>query len=573
MSLRTFSRGLFAVRPRALAALKLGILPIVLGLFLALIIAGPWLIGGYIFATDWPGHRHFAFPSEVSSSYLLRVLVAAGFGLLGGEPAGKLFVLGILFVAGFTAYKAAPVECFVARAAGAGIYVLNPFVYGRLQYGQLFLLAAYAILPWVAIRLRRLLLQPGVATALPFALSVVLLGILSNHLLLLATVLVGALLLTHTVAEKDRFAYLRRLAPHLLLAVVITLAASAYWLLPLMTGSGAESATLAGIGPGDLVAYAAVPDSQLGLLPNLLGLYGFWAEGVGRFTSMKAFVPVWPAGLAVLLLVAAVGSFAGFREWRDRLAPWVAGLLIAAVVAVILEAGVSLPATAGFVRWLDANLPLYRGMRDAGKWGALLALVYSQLFPLGLAFMVGRITERMHGTAKAEAVVAVVAGLLMAFPLYYGAGVLDGLRGEIIPSQYPQGWYAVDRVLAADSHPGRMLFLPWHEYMALSFVRNYDSVVAPPAPSFFSTPVLVSADVEVAGVAPPTDPEQTAISDLVAAGNQGQWAQVLTAHNVKYVLLAREVDWRSYTYLDSQAGLVRVGDFGSVVLYRNSLLS
>jgi len=282
-------------------------LPVALGAFLALLIAGPWLASGYIFGTDWPGPRNFAFPSEISSSYLLQALLAAVSRVIGGEATGKVFVLGILFVAALTAYRAVPVDGFVARAAGAGIYVLNPFVYGRLHYGQLFVLAGYAILPWIALRLRRLLLEPRVATALVSAVSLVLLGIFSLHLFLMAAVLAGALLLTHTVASKERFAYGRRLAPALLLTVGVTLAASAYWVLPLLKGTGTEGATLAGIGSGDLAAYAAVPDPQLGLLPNLLGLYGFWAEDVGRFTSMKAFVPLWPVGLAVLMLVAAVG--------------------------------------------------------------------------------------------------------------------------------------------------------------------------------------------------------------------------------------------------------------------------
>ena len=167
----------------------------------------------------------------------------------------------------------------------------------------------------------------------------------------------------------------------------------------------------------------------------------------------------------------------------------------------------------------------------------------------------------------------VLSGLLLAFPLYYGNGLLYGMHGEIAPSQYPSGWYAADRVLAADPSPGRTLFLPWHEYMSLSFVRNENSVVASPAPSFFSTPVLVSADPEVPGIAPPTDPEQKEVSDLVAAGNAGRWAQVLATHHIKYLLLAREVDWSSYTYLDNQPGLVLVGDYSSIVLYRNSLVT
>jgi hypothetical protein len=348
---------------------------------------------------------------------------------------------------------------------------------------------------------------------------------------------------------------------------------SAYWIVPLIGGSGTTASTLAGIGSGDLAAYAAVPDHQLGLLPNLLGLYGFWAENTGRFTSMKAFVPLWPVILMALLAVGAIGAVAAFRQRRDRLAPWVAGLLVTMAIGLILEAGVSQPLTSGLVTWLDAHLAFYRGMRDAGKWAALLALVYSQLVGLGAAAILHWLQERRSGGASSTWVSSVAIGLLLAFPLYYGNGLLYGMHGEIVPSQYPPGWYAVDRVLAADSHPDRTLFLPWHEYMSLSFVRNQNSVVASPAHSFFSVPVVVSADPEVPGIAPPFDLDQTAIMSLVAAGGQGHWAQVLAARDVKYVLLAREADWSSYGYLDNQPGLVRVGDYGSIVLYRNTLVT
>jgi hypothetical protein len=288
---------------------------------------------------------------------------------------------------------------------------------------------------------------------------------------------------------------------------------------------------------------------------------------------MKDFAPLWPAVLAVLLIVAAVGAFVTLSQRLEKLGPWVAGLLAAAAIALILEAGVSHPATAWLIGWLDANLPFYRGMRDAGKWAALLALVYSQLVALGAAAILAWLRERSAGAPSAVWLSYIASGLLLAFPLYYGNGLLYGMHGEIAPSQYPSGWYTADRVLAADHSPGRTLFLPWNEYLSLSFVRNQNSVVASPAPSFFSTPVLVSADPEVPGVAAPTDPDQKAITDLVAAGSEGHWAQVLATHHIKYVLLAREIDWSSYTYLDNQPGLVRVGDYSSIILYRNNLVT
>ena len=109
--------------------------------------------------------------------------------------------------------------------------------------------------------------------------------------------------------------------------------------------------------------------------------------------------------------------------------------------------------------------------------------------------------------------------------------------------------------------------------MSYSFVHNQNSVVAAPAPSFFSVPVVVSADPEVPGIAPPASHDQVSITALVRRGAVAPWAEELRALDVKYILVAREVDWKSFEFLDSQPGLIRVGDYGSIVLYRNSLVS
>ncbi|HKW71133.1 MAG TPA: hypothetical protein VJP81_11165 [Candidatus Dormibacteraeota bacterium] len=549
-------------------------LPFAWAAFLALLVTLPWLQPGYIFGTDWPGPRRFDLPHDLTSTALLQVALAVVSRVLPAEVTGKLLVVSILFVAALTAYEAAPTTLkigFVPRAAASILYVFNPFVFGRLHYGQLFLLAGYAVLPWVALRLRRLVLNPRVIQALIAAVSLALLGILSLHLLVVAGVLAVALVLTHTLAAKDRVAYLMRLGPVLLLMAAATLAASAYWVVPLVTGRGPEGTVISGIGAGDLAAYAASPDPQLGLLPNLLGLYGFWAEGTGRFTAMKHFVPLWPVALGLLILVCAAGAVTSFRRNRDEAAPWVAGLLVAAAVGLVLEAGISQPITAVLVRWLDA-IPIYRGMRDAGKYAALLALVYSQLFALGAAAVLDRIRTERRPQLNVDQLHGIATGLLLALPLFYGNGLLFGMHGEIRPSQYPSGWYAADQYLQADGHPGRTLFLPWHEYMAYSFVRNQNRVVASPAPTFFSSPMVVSADPEVPGIEARRTADQVAISGLVSSGANGKWADVLATRDVKYVLLAREVDWKSYSYLDQQIGLHVVSDYDSIILYRNTLV-
>jgi hypothetical protein len=487
--------------------------------------------------------------------------------VIGGEAAGKVLILLTLFMAALLAYVSLPTGGFVPRAAASTIYLVNPFVYGRLHYGQLFLLGAYAVLPWAACRFRLLLLEPGSATALLAATAFALIGVFSPHVLLMASVLAFALLLTHVLAHRTA-AHVTSLIRSLLLALGAAIVFSAYWLVPFLAGRGLDANVIAATGGGDVNAYAAIPDQSLGLIPNLLGLYGFWAENSGRFTSMKAFVPLWPVVLAVMLTIAAFGAAETYRHRSRSLSTWVAGLLIVLPIALFLEMGLSSALSAEVVRWIDAHFAFYRGMRDAGKWAVLLAFVYSQLVGLGAAQIQATLKKLAPDTTRAEWIPGLAAGLLLALPLYYGNGLLFGAHGEIRPSQYPPGWYVADRLLAADSHPGRTLFLPWHEYMSYSFILNQNRVVAAPAPRFFSVPIVVSTDPEVLGVEPPHSQDQDAISSLIRAGSSGDWARVMAASNIKYVLVARELDWTYFKFLDNQPGLSKVGDFGSIVLYR-----
>ena len=543
--------------------------PILWSALLTLLVAGPWLLPGYIFGTDWPGPRQFSFPTELTSSAPLQIALGAGSRVLSGELMGKLLVFGLLFVAAFAAFHSVPTTGFVPRAAASTVYAVNPFVYGRLHYGEFFLLGAYAVLPVAVLWIRRLLLKPGLTAAALTAVAIAVIGMFSPHVFLIVVLLGSALFVTHLALYKHRHNDLR-LAGWLAFAAIASLVMSSYWVVPLLSGSGHEGGVISSTGAAELTAYAAVPDKSLGLVPNLLGLYGFWAENTGRFLSMKAFVPFWPAVLIALLLVCAAGAIAAFWQRTSGLAPWVAGLLLAGAVGFVLEIGVSNPLTSGIVTWLDAHIAIYRGMRDAGKWGALLALVYSQLSGLGAAAILIWVQKGVRSPARAEWAGGVAAAMLLALPLYYGNGLLFGAHGEIKPSTYPAGWYAADRTLVADGHPGRTLFLPWHEYMSYSFIQNQNSVVSSPGPSFFSVPILASTNPEVPGIAPPSSPDQVAVAALVKAGAGGSWAEVLASIGVKYILVARELDWQSYGYLDNQPGFSRVADLGQILIYRNN---
>jgi hypothetical protein len=542
---------------------------------LTLVIVAPWLLPGFLFGTDWPGPRHFSFPTTVSNDAPLLALLDIAAHIVNAEIAGKLLIVGILLLAALGAYRAVPLDGFLPRAVASLVYTVNPFVYGRLHYGQLFLLAGYAILPWLARSLHLFLVTPSPIRGLVVAAWLVLIGGLDLHLFLAALILCAVMGTVYGISWARDREYLVALGWGSLVAAAALVAGSAYWLIPFARGSSREAVTVAGIGSSDIQVYQAVGDPHLGLIPNLLGLYGFWAENIGRFPSFKLFAPLWPIVLVALLMLALVGALSvllprGQDASHDQ-RPWVVGLLIVGVIALILDVGSADARIAVLVSWLDRVFPPYRGMRDSGKWAAILALAYAQLVPFGVIELRAALKTRVGSDRLRELAQAAVISLALALPLYYGNGLLFGMHGQDRPSQYPAGWYQADRLLAADPQPGRAVFLPWHEYLALSFVNNSNRVVASPAPSFFSIPVVISPNPEIPGIAAPGDPEQVAVSGLVIAANAGDWAPILARHNIKYVLLAREVDWRSYSYLSRERGLELVADYGSILVYRDLL--
>lgn len=543
--------------------------------FLTLVVVGPWLSSGYIFGTDFAGPRHYAFPNFPTSYAALQAALALTATALPADVVGKVLVISIFVTAGLGAYFCVPGGPFIARAAAALVYMVNPFVYDRLAYGQLTVLAGYAVLPFVALAVRRLIIAPDVRQALVAAGTLALVGILDIHMALIAAVLSGVLVGTFIAVEKEIRRRAARLAAYGLLAAAAALVASSYWLIPMLAGKGPESQTLARIGDADLSAFSTTADPTLGVLANVLGLYGFWAEDTERFASMKEFVVAWPLILVVVLVLVCAGVVGGWQRVdsvdSDHTRPWVAGMLVAMVIAVVLGIGIADAHIAPLIHWLDAVFPPYRGMRDAGKWDAIIALAYSQLIALGFVAIRRAIQSWFLSPGNREVALSLLVTVVLAVPLYYGNGLLYGMHGQIHPSSYPAGWYAADRALSADPHPGRAVFLPWHGYLALSFVQNSNRVVANPAPDFFSTPVVTSEDLEIPGIRAPTDQDQVMLSNLITKAGEGNWSSQLAARGFKYVLLAREVDWQSYDYLDRQPDLVLVKDYGSIELYRNML--
>src|SRR5260370_23384144 len=207
--------------------------PVVWVSFLTLRVVGPWLSSGYIFGPAFAGPRHYAFPNFPTSFAALQAALGLAAAALPADVVGKVLIVSIFLRAGLGAFFAVPVGPFIGRAADALVYMIEPLVYDRLAYGQLTVLAGYAVLPFVALAVRRLILGPDVRRAAVAAGILALVGILDIHLALIAAVLSGVLVGTFLALDNQIRDRAPRLGAFVLLAVVAPLVALSYWLIPM----------------------------------------------------------------------------------------------------------------------------------------------------------------------------------------------------------------------------------------------------------------------------------------------------------------------------------------------------
>jgi hypothetical protein len=123
----------------------------------------------------------------------------------------------------------------------------------------------------------------------------------------------------------------------------------------------------------------------------------------------------------------------------------------------------------------------------------------------------------------------------------------------------------VERITAADPRAGAILVLPWHTY--LPFAWNRSQTVRQPASVYFSRDVVTSTSLEV-GTS--TLPEEDPWGDLMAgpATDSAPLLPRLGARGIRYVLLFKEVEWRSLE--PKLSGLRRVLDAPDLSLYVSS---
>lgn len=546
------------------------LLPVIIFTLLGFVIVFPLLPPGYILTLDTVlTPKGYPAPEFFSASFIFSSLVFLLNLIIPAWWIQKIIVFLIFFLSGWGMYRLLKTEVVPAKIFAGIFYCNNPFVYERVMAGQWNLLLGYSLFPFFAGSLINFFHNPDKKEAVKLALFVtVIVSVVIHYSLIIAGfLLIYAVIYLLFFQEK-----IVLIAKNTVVFLGLVLILSANWLIPSVLGSGKISQNINSFSHEDLTAFQSVADKQFGLVFNLLSGYGFWGEVYDYFLSPKNVLIIWPLISVVIILLSAYGLFGQIKKEDDSGYPLIISLLILFFLSLDLAGGVALKPISGAIFSLYDQFPVLRGLREPQKLVGLVMFTYAYLGGLGLDLLLSKIKKGLSFYA--------ICFLFLVLPFIYTPTVFGGFWGQLKPVFYPQSWKQVNQLLNKDRDNFLVAAFPWHQYMKFGF--NNDRIVVNPAPIFFDKPVISSQNYETAPLYTHDSREEALqIDGLLRIQEEGvnllgesvsdpvDWAQGLSAVNIKYIILSKDADWENYNFLDTALDLKKIFDSQEIALYQN----
>lgn len=511
------------------------------GIF-GLIILGLMILPGYILTLDLVFTPHLAWPSEVSNTSMLQVVMWVLHYVMPGDVIEKLVLWSIVVLSGVGMHLLVKKEAgsymrdsLVAPYVAGIFYAVNPFTYSRFMAGQWMVLLGYALLPFFIAALLRWLHAPTHRRAFAAGMWVfAMLSVSIHQAIIIPIVTIAAIGIYTFKTRKINTSFIGQLV----LVVGTPVLLSSFWLIPSLLGDGGVAESIASFDHAHFQAFATGGGGVVGAVGEVLRLQGFWADAQQLYVLPQQKVPLWGLLWIGMWCLVVIG-FVAMRRIDQRLATF---------VAVLFAAGLIVAATP-LAEWVGQIIPFVQGLREPHKFTMLIAFA----FAIGAAFGTAALQQRFEQryTALSGQTVA-VGSLLLVFLIT--PTMLWGFSGQLAPRQYPNDWIVVNTYMKEHLPHKKVLFLPWHQYANYHFSGR---IIANPAEKFFENPIISSDEPEFRDV-PPTrpNPEKRAVS-LALKHKDGA---VLVASGLQYVLLAKEQDYRIYDWIKDHASVEKRTD-------------
>jgi hypothetical protein len=548
---------------------------------LALFVLFPLIKPGFIFAMDMVFAPHIKLSEQFD---LLNAFLYLLNFILPSQVIQKILLFLVLFLAGLGMHRLIPSKSVWPKYFAGIFYIFNPFVYSRFLYGHLFVLLAYAFFPFAIKSIFNFFKTPNWQNFLKLCLWFLLVGIVNLHGIAMLILFFIVALAFFAIKEKNRRKILELLT-FSLLAILLCVS----WLTFFKISGSDITQNIEGFNKKDLEAFQTVGDKTFGLPLNVLSLYGFWGDAQNQYVVQKAFVPWWPVLIVVILILVGWGIFVSLKiplnppftkgettlrspstssrtKFRLDNLQWKTGIfLFTSVISFILALGIAWKPLAPLNQFLYDHIPFYYSFREPQKFVALLCLAYTFLGAIGIQDVLRRLKQKerkiLHGIA---------AGFFVILPFLYSSGLFWGFHNQLYTTHYPQEWYEVNDLLNQDQKNFRVLFLPWHLYMHFDFAGK---VIANPAPKFFDKEIIAGDNTQLGDIETHSfRPESKYIEEILQRRKTiRDLGKKLVPLNIKYVILAKEVDYIYYTktFLDRQNDLEVIYEKGNLKVYQN----
>jgi hypothetical protein len=450
------------------------------------------------------------------------LLQSAAVELLGGDIAGRLYAAAVLFLAGFAPMVLLRRARWYARSVAGILGALNPWVYDRMVEGQWSVVAGAAgLFLWVA-GWEALQARPGLRAAALLALVGAGTAAFSPHMLG-PIALLGIAGAAWSRIWRDRERIWWTAASFSMLGLLLL--PGAVWFFV-----GEQERTYESVKQftgADFAFFRSTPSDDYGLLVNLVGLYGYWGERLGRFPLASDGAPWWPLTTAAVVGVAFAGAY------LQRARAW---LLPCGLAGLAVSASTAMPAGRDAAVWLAERVPLAGAYREPQKWSALWVLAVATLAAGAVDHLARRRREGDRTGALLAPTLAYIVALAALFPV--GVTQIRAIPPIVKPLEYPDHWYRTRDYLAAMVPPGEpVVVLPWHLYQPLAFTEG--RLVANPARVFFPGRVIVPSNLEIPGRTTDIIRRYDRIGLVVAREGHGTCALAveLRSQGVRWVLV------------------------------------
>src|SRR3989338_5813877 len=502
----------------------------------------------YILFLDWNGltfkGNHIINTLEPNHvGFLIATILEFMSNLLYFKYIQDILIFFILILSGISMHFLVNTKSQIPKYFAGIFYMINPFVYLRFMAGHWLILLAYSLLPFVVKSIMKLMDNPDKKQTIKTMLWISLVAAINMHTLFL----VFFLFLILYIFKLEKSSNKRQITKSLAIMALFFLLLNSYWLIPLLT---AESTAISQITSDDLAAFETKKGNFNEFMETLM-LYGFWRQDAYILPKKIIPFPVYFSLFAIILFLTIHGYLNCKEKYKTQ-------ILITAIIAQLLAVGVGHPWFRDIFTFLFSNIYFLKGFREPQKFLALVVFAYAFFSAYGIQ----NILEQIKGNGKKIA----VSILILAIPFAYTPTMFFSFWGQIHATDYPKDWYEINSYLNQDKQDFNVLFLPWHLYMDFKWIPNQDKRIANPASSFFDKQVIQGDNVEVGTIysssgRPSSKYLEPRLKNLT--GND------LKPLNVKYIILAKEVDYKNYLYLLNQSDLELVKETNNLILLKN----